>query len=99
MFIKLGDGSRAKFWSDNWLPGGRAVQDWAPSLFSFVRDSSMSVAVAFPTNRSVRDIRGGLSTQALADYLKLWDLVFGIALIAHQPDQACWRFSSSGTFS
>lgn len=36
MFIKLGDGFRAKFWSDNWLPGGRAVQDWAPSLFSFV---------------------------------------------------------------
>lgn len=59
----------------------------------------MSVGVALRTNRSVRDIRGGLSTQALADYLKLWDLVSKIALIAHQPDQACWRFSSSGTFS
>jgi hypothetical protein len=71
-FIQLGNGQRTKFWTNNWLPGGRSVQDIVPVLFSFVRDSGISVAAALDHRRWVRDIRGGLSSQAFAQYLRLW---------------------------
>jgi hypothetical protein len=50
-FIQLGNGQRTKFWTDNWLPGGRSVQDIVPVLFSFVRDSGISVAAALDHRR------------------------------------------------
>jgi hypothetical protein len=79
-FIQLGDGQSARFWTDNWLPEGRSVRDTVPVLFSFVQDSKISVAAAFDRHRWVRDIRGGLSLQAMAQYLRLWDLVQPIIL-------------------
>lgn len=48
--------------------------DLVPVLFSFVRDPGISVATAL--DRWVKDIKGGLSPQALSEYLKLWDVVW-----------------------
>jgi hypothetical protein len=98
-FIRLGDGTRAKFWSDGWLPGGRTVQDTVPILFSFVRHSGISVATAIQNHQWVKDIAWGLSFRAMAQYLQLWDLVDEVILSEGQPDVAIWRDSANGTFS
>jgi hypothetical protein len=73
--IQIGNGQRARFWTDNWLAGGRSVQDVFPTFFSYIRDSDISVAAALNQRRWDRDIRGGMSTQVIAQYLQLWDLI------------------------
>jgi hypothetical protein len=97
--IQMGDGRRAKFWTDNWLPGGRSVEDTMPALFSYVKKPMITVADALNNHRWVRDIAGGLSTQALAQYLQLWDLVTEVALTDGQDDKAVWRCNADGKFS
>jgi hypothetical protein len=74
------------------------VQDIVPVLFSFVRDSGISVAAALDHRRWVRDIRGGLSSQAFAQYLRLWDLVEPIVLNSGY-DEAIWQCTTNGRFS
>lgn len=84
-FIRLGDGSTAKFWCDAWLPGGKTVLELVPILFSFVCASNITVAAALHNRRWVRDISGGLSSPAIAQYLHLWDMVEGVVLSSD-----CW---------
>jgi hypothetical protein len=67
--VQLCDGKIAKFWTDNWLPGGISVQTMVPSLCSFVKNSGITVAAALENHRWIRDICGGLSAQAMAQYL------------------------------
>jgi hypothetical protein len=88
--VKLGDGTRTKFWSDNWLPGGRSVQDLLPALFSYTHDSGISVSEALASRRWVRDISGGLSSLAIGQYLHLWDIVEETNLREGQPDRLIW---------
>jgi hypothetical protein len=45
-YVQLGNGAQAKFWTNNWLPNKRSVKDSMPTLFSYVRDSRISVAAA-----------------------------------------------------
>jgi hypothetical protein len=75
------------------------VQEVAPTLFSFVRASEVTVASAIPNHRWARDIRGGLSTRALSKYLFLWDMIRNIELSPGQADQAVWRRTEDGVFS
>jgi hypothetical protein len=98
-FIHIGDGTRALFWTDAWLPGGKSVQDVVPILHSFVKKSNIIVAAALQNNRWVRDITGGLSSPALAQYLQLWDLLEGTTLTVGQQDEVVWRPSHDGAFS
>jgi hypothetical protein len=67
--IQLGDGRRASFWTDNWLPGGRSVEDTMSALFSYVKKSEIAVAEALRNSRWVRDIAGGLSSPAVSSAL------------------------------
>jgi hypothetical protein len=61
-----------------------------PALFSYVKKSEITVAEALSNRRWVRDITGGLSTPALAQYLQLWDLTGTISLTAGQADKVIW---------
>jgi hypothetical protein len=70
-----------------------------PALFSYVKKPMITVADALNNHRWVTDIAGGLSTQALAQYLHLWDLVTKVALTDGQDDKAVWRCSADGKFS
>ncbi|KAI5015427.1 hypothetical protein ZWY2020_056817 [Hordeum vulgare] len=88
--IILGRGDRALFWHDCWLPGGLSVPEAAPALASFARLSSITVGQALANNRWVRDIRGGLSVPALAQYLRLWDMVAATSLAPGQQDAVIW---------
>ena len=67
--IRLGDGSRARFWHDHWIEGGCSVADVVPALFSFVRKKNKSVAEAFDNNSWTKDVRGGLSLLAVFNRL------------------------------
>lgn len=54
--IKLGSGHDARFWVDNWLPGGRSIAYTVQTLYSYVKDKGMSIREALPNNAWVRDI-------------------------------------------
>ena len=47
-FMTLGDGEKAKSWTDKWLPDGLSIRTMAPALYSFVRDKGRSVRAAEP---------------------------------------------------
>jgi hypothetical protein len=96
--VHLGNSKRAKFWTDKWLPDGSSIQLTLPVIFSFVCDSGITVAAALHNRRWIRDRTGGLS-QALAQYLQLWDLVGNITLTAGQPDVLVWHRTADGAFS
>ncbi|KAE8782027.1 hypothetical protein D1007_44776 [Hordeum vulgare] len=61
--------------------------------------SRITVQQALVNHRWVCDIRGGLSVQALAQYLQLWDLVVDIHLDESQQDAIVWKFETSEEFS
>lgn len=90
---------RANFWSGSWLRGGSAVQDVVPILFTFACHSVITVATALSNYRWVRDIQAGILTRALAEYLKLWDMITDIQLAASQSDEAGLGCTKAGIFS
>jgi hypothetical protein len=98
-FIRLGDGCRALFWSDQWLPGGCSITSTFPQLASFVCKSTITVAQRLQANRWVRDIQGRMSAIALGQFLKLWVLVASIQLQHGEQDKMIWRHSADGQFS
>jgi hypothetical protein len=75
------------------------MEDMMPALFSYVKNSEITVAEALNNHRWVRDFTGGLSTQALEQYLHLWDTVDEIFLTPGQGDKAVWRCTADGMFS
>lgn len=81
MMLLLGDGSRAKFWHDNWIKVGLSIESLAPILCTFVHKFQNTVAEAICNHTWVRDIRGGLSVQAIREYLQVWDIVASIQLV------------------
>ena len=97
--IRLGDGQRAKFWTDKWLPGGRSIDELAPALFSFVKDSARSVKEALANRGWIREISGGISAQAMMQYLRIWDLVQDTVLSMETPDRLVWRLTGDLNFS
>jgi hypothetical protein len=98
-YVHLGNGKRAKFWTDKWRPDKRTILDAFPLLALFVKDSGISVAQALHHNRWVRDIKGGVSTAALAQYLRLWDELLQVQLNSEVGDTLVWCHTSNGCFS
>ena len=98
--IVLGDGGDALFWLDNWLPAG-PIKEFAPALFQAVRPMrrKRTVRDALLDHTWVRDIGGGLSATALAEYASLWDMLLDVQLDHSTPDRFVWKWSASGVFS
>jgi hypothetical protein len=87
-YTVIGDGRNTLFWEDKWIHG-EAILDIAPCLYQFVspRTRRRQTVQQGLLNRSwVRAISGGVSMQAIHDYLALWDTVQDIQL-NNQPDQ------------
>jgi hypothetical protein len=76
-YTVIGDKRNTLFWEDKWIHG-EAISDIAPCLCQFVssrtrRRQTMQQGLL---NRSwVRAISGEVSTQAIHEYLALWDMV------------------------
>jgi hypothetical protein len=64
-----------------------------PILATYVRDSGITVAQGLERHRWVRDIQGGVSVQAMAQYLHLWDLLLTVHLQAKISDELIWRLT------
>ena len=76
IYVELGDGRKALFWTDRWLQG-QSVVDLAPCLFNAVGSyvkKQRTVAQALQHDQWIRDIHGALTVQVLIEYLRIWDL-------------------------
>lgn len=60
----------------------------APALFSFAKNSGCLVREALQNQSWIRDISGGVSVQALAQHLTVWDLARETSLRPEVRDQA-----------
>ncbi|WVZ84165.1 hypothetical protein U9M48_031224 [Paspalum notatum var. saurae] len=90
-----------RFWADRWLQG-RMVVEWAPNLVNLIpkRLVQRRTVSQAPTNRSwVTNMKGALTVQVIVEYLLIWDLVDDMILQPDNPDQHCWKLSSSGSYS
>lgn len=81
------------------LPEKRAIIDAYPLLASFVKDSRLTVSQALSNNRWIKDIKGGVSRAALAQYLRLWDELLQVQLSDDSTDTLVWYHSGDGRYS
>ena len=71
----------------------------APALFSFVKDSEKSVKDALCNSNWIRDISGGISVQAMAQYLKIWDIARSTSLSVEATYRPVWKWTGDHKFS
>lgn len=73
----------------------------APTLFALIPRNvvrKQTVAEGLLGGSWVRQIRGGLSMMAIAEYLTVWNAVQEVQL-NDEPDKLVWKWSSDGMFS
>jgi len=96
----LENGRSTAFWTGRWIQG-KAVKDLAPSLLEFVsqRDiKTTTVAEGLAGRAWVRQISGGITTPAILDYLRLWDLVSQTQL-SDSDYRLIWRWTADGKYT
>ena len=101
IYIELGDGGKALFWSDRWLQG-KSLIDLAPCLVDVACGrvkKKRTVAQALQNRQWISDITGALTVQVLLEYLQVWDRLQGVRLQENQPDKICWKWTSDKMFS
>ena len=101
IYVELGDGRNALFWSDRRLHG-KSLLDLAPCLCAAVGTrikQQRIVAEALHDDHWIGDISGALTVQVLLEYLQTWDRVRQVELMDGQPDRICWKWTSDTTFS
>jgi hypothetical protein len=77
------------------------VQDLAPCLYSIVPArirTTQTVAMALPGRLWARSFSGGMSTQAIIDYLHLWHIIRDVEL-SDQEDTVVWRWTPDGSYN
>ena len=97
----VGNGPSTLFWKDNWLDG-KSIQVIALEVAAVVpkrRANKRTVLEALTNQRWLEDIQGQMSSDAVMEYLVLWDLIEGVVLQQDSPDPHIWRLSSSGQYT
>ncbi|EAZ29258.1 hypothetical protein OsJ_13321 [Oryza sativa Japonica Group] len=93
----VGNGKDTKFWTANWLNGHSISWRW-PTLYTYVGRSQITISQALSNNRWVRDLRGALSNEAIAQFFQLWDEIQEVVL-NREDDTIRWKFSADGQLS
>jgi hypothetical protein len=99
-FTVIGNGQRTRFWEDRWIMG-ESVQDLAPCLYSIVPArirTTQTVAMALPGRLWACSFSGGMSVQAIIDYLHLWHTIRDVEL-SDQQDRVVWRWTPDGSYT
>jgi hypothetical protein len=98
--ITLGNGKKASFWGSGWLQGKRP-RDIAPLLFAKTMRKKRTVCSAMEDNNWVRDLnlRNGLTTELLTEFVALWNLVATTAPLQDQEDMIRWTQTSPGHYT
>ncbi|KAG2661257.1 hypothetical protein PVAP13_1KG493905 [Panicum virgatum] len=90
IYVDLGDGNTAFFWTDRWL-NGKSLADVAPCLYATVGPrirQKRTVAQALHGDLWITDISGALTVQDILDYLLVWDMTRTIQLVVGQNPPA-----------
>jgi hypothetical protein len=93
----IGDGKKTLFWTDNWIHGN-SIQEMAPALLAVVSRRAIrtqTVAQALTNGSWIRQITGGLSMTAIAEYLNVRYQVSNYQL----NDKVIWKWTSDGKFT
>jgi len=101
IFVELGDGQKALFWTDRWLQG-QSITDLAPCLCAAISPrikKQRTVAQALHEDDWTRDISGALTVQVIMDYLLMWDLTRAVQLAPDRPDIICWKWNADTRYS
>lgn len=93
----VGNGKDTKFWTANWLNGHSISWRW-PTLYTYVGRSQITISQALSNNRWVRDLRGALSNEAIAQFFQLRDEIQEVVL-NREDDTIRWKFSADGQLS
>jgi len=96
----VGNGEQTFFWEDRWL-NRESVGEFAPCLLSLVPQairSRQTVSMAMNNRTWARSFTGGMSMQAIIDYLHLWQLLEGVQLTGER-DRTMWRWTASGEYT
>jgi hypothetical protein len=100
IYVVLGDGASAKFWTDAWLPDG-AISAFAPNLFKAVgkRRRGKTVRDALNNRRWVQDITGARTAAVILEYVQLCETLENVQLRPLEPDRFVWRWTPDGRYS
>lgn len=99
-YTVVGDGKNTLFWTDNWIHG-ESIQAMAPALLAVVSRQAVraqTVAQALTNGSWIRQITGGLSMAAIAEYLIVWHQISNYQL-NDTADKVIWRSSTDGKFT
>ena len=81
-FTTISDGCQALFWEDKWI-NGEAAHEIVPYLYGLVfKQTCRSMTVCDGLNDRIwtRRISGGMSADALNEFLYLWNLLRDVQL-------------------
>ena len=101
LYSEIGNGASTLFWSDRWL-GGQRIVDIAPRLLETIPKkliNKRTVQEAIRDNLWINDISGSLSVGALADFLRLWDMVAQVDLCLDKEDKHIFGLAANGKYS
>ena len=81
-FTAIGDGRTTLFWEDRWI-NGKSVSQLTPCIYHLVLRRvrrRQTVQDGLQNRNWARSISGGMSLQAILDYLQLWNAVATVQL-------------------
>jgi mannosylglycoprotein endo-beta-mannosidase len=98
--VQLGNGEKARFWSDRWLDGAK-VEDIAPNLTAAVPARKVKVRTVKEglSGTWLRDCGPDLGEAALAEFFILWQVLAGVQLTPGREDTLRWCWSEDGVYS
>jgi hypothetical protein len=99
-FTVISNGRHTLFWEDRWIQSVAAI-DIAPCFYLHVPSRTrrrQSVREGLTNRAWAQSIAGGISVQALYEYLILWDAVDNVHL-SEQPDKMVWRWTPDGNYT
>ena len=98
---RVGNGEHALFWRDRWLNGG-TVAEIAPLVAARVRTQVANkrlVSKGLCSHAWTDDITGTLDTDALAQFIRLWEILMEVHLDSEMEDAPIWAWNESGVYS
>ncbi|GJM91717.1 hypothetical protein PR202_ga08123 [Eleusine coracana subsp. coracana] len=97
----VGDGNNTFFWTDNWLQGS-SIATAAPNILAQVpkaKRNTRTVREALLDDQWTQDIQGALDVAALAELIRLMDILEEFQFLPRVQDVHKWKFSTSGQYS
>ncbi|KAE8808930.1 putative ribonuclease H protein [Hordeum vulgare] len=98
---ELGDGKRILFWKDRWVHGSM-IGEIAPSLITKVKTRIINtrlVSEGLLQHDWTYDILGDFSTEELAQFIHLWEVLMQFDLTPGSGDKAYWAWHASGVYT